>query len=498
MSTTLEHNEVVAENLGPIKNLSFALEEYGLTVLVGANGSGKSTLLNALQASAKGTGKLPLRDRAAKGKLEAFGASITIAGTTRHKGKFEVTNLEGRFDLSELVDPLLKTPSAADAKRIKALVSLTGVKADADRFRDHKAFKDFDDIVDVDSLNGDDFVEMARMVKAAYDRKAKELEAESEREAGHAEGLKPQDGLDLSKSADSKTLSDIYDGWRDTTSRLHSEREQYDQNAKQVEEARENLERMRSASVGSSVEEIGIAIDSTNTRITDLNQLMSELEEELATFRNDKQEREHELEILTERRVNVEANRESIHQAEVIIDSLSSSKAPTDKEIQHAEEQLEAARLGVERGALIRKAIESVEQAKQHQKLSAEALKRSEELRKAGRLTDEVLSSAITCDSLRIESDGDATRLVVDHPHRGDSIPFHELSEGERWKIAIDLGADQVGEDGLLVIPQAAFEGLDAVNRQLVHDHAIERKVFVLTAEAAREGDSSEITAKAF
>lgn len=80
--------EILAENLGPIEHAQFTLKEPGVTVLTAPNGSGKSILLEAVQAAAVGSGKLPLRDRTKKGRVEAFGAVITIGGTCRHTGQF--------------------------------------------------------------------------------------------------------------------------------------------------------------------------------------------------------------------------------------------------------------------------------------------------------------------------------------------------------------------------------------------------------------------------
>ena len=103
---------ISAENLGPITALEFALTSPGVTVLVAPNGSGKTILLEAVQAAARGEGKLPLRDRTKKGKVEAFGATVTIGGTCRHTGSFEVTNLEGRVQPGLDLD--LQLPNRGD------------------------------------------------------------------------------------------------------------------------------------------------------------------------------------------------------------------------------------------------------------------------------------------------------------------------------------------------------------------------------------------------
>ena len=65
------------------------------------------------------------------------------------------------------------------------------------------------------------------------------------------------------------------------------------------------------------------------------------------------------------------------------------------------------------------------------------------------------------------------------------STPVGELSNGERWKLALDLGVRQVGKGGVLAIPQEAWEGLDPENRSIIDSHARAIGVVVLTAEAA-------------
>ena len=103
----------------------------------------------------------------------------------------------------------------------------------------------------------------------------------------------------------------------------------------------------------------------------------------------------------------------------------------------------------------------------------------SKAIRNAAKGTDDVLSSLIPQGPLRVE-DG---RLVVSSD-RSESELFAELSDGERWTIAIDLAANQLDADGLLVIPQPAYEGLTESIREMINSHAKERKVTIITAEA--------------
>ena len=139
----------------------------------------------------------------------------------------------------------------------------------------------------------------------------------------------------------------------------------------------------------------------------------------------------------------------------------------------------------------IRAALENAKKAATHRQQAKEEQDRAARYRDAAKATDEVLSASIQCSQLRVESDGKSAVLVTDHPVRGNSVPYHELSDGERWAIAIDIGADQVGEGGLLVISQVGWEGIDGAHRVAIHEQALNRKVYILTAEAASDPDAS-------
>jgi ABC-type uncharacterized transport system ATPase subunit len=178
---------ISVENLGPIAHFEFSGSKPGVTVFSGPNGVGKSIFQKAIQSAARGKGKVPLRDQTRHGRVDAFGATITIGQNCRHTGSFEVLSLDGRFNLADLVDPRIESPARADNARIKALVSLTGVEASVDLFRKHKAFADtFGDVVKTTSMEVDDLVQMASKIKDDYDTAARAQEAIAERQLGQA------------------------------------------------------------------------------------------------------------------------------------------------------------------------------------------------------------------------------------------------------------------------------------------------------------------------
>lgn len=479
---------ISAENLGPITELVFALESPGVTVLVAPNGSGKTILLEAVQAAARGDGKLPLRDRTKRGKVEAFGATITIGGTCRHTGEFEVTNLEGRFDLAGLVDPRIKTPSLADSARIKSLVSLTGVTAAVDLFRQHEAFENFDRVVRAGSTATEDLVEMARKIKGDYDEAARAAEDEAEREIGHADGLKPAADLDLKLQSDAKLLQAEYDAARDSVTRLKTQKEDAERNRVTFERAMKVLADISGDELRTERDELTEQIKAQAAETEKNTDSIEELRLQIEELQTRNRALQSESVTSAAKIATIERQIKLIDEANATI-ATCKTDGPLPIEIDSAISDMDAAQSMVEQGALIRQALKDQEKAAAHRKAAGQSRIRAAKYRDAGKATDEVLSNCIKCPQLRVESDGKSARLVTD-TDRGKSITYHDLSDGEKWTIAIDIGADQVGEGGLLVISQIGWEGIDGRNRQIIHQRAVERGVYILTAEAAADPEA--------
>lgn len=486
----MTNTTITAENLGPISALEFALESPGVTVLVAPNGSGKTILLEAVQAAAVGKGKLPLKDRSKRGKVEAFGAHITIGGTCRHTGAFEVTNLEGRFDLAGLVDPQIKAPALADKARIKALVSLTGVAASVDLFRNHEAFESFGKVVKATSVETDDLIEMATKIKDDYDGAARGQEDAAERETGHATALIPPKDLDLQDESDSKILQAAYDEARDVCTRLHQQTEQSKHQAEITDRATKLLEELGDEELRKQRQKLSDEAEITQRMIAADTQSISNFENQIVSLRSMIKSNEAGVKHNTGVISTIDRQLILVEEAKLVMNGVAIT-SPSEAEVNLAIDARQVASDSVERGTLIRQAIKDSEKAAGHRKAASAARGQALKYREAGKATDEVLSSCIKCDQLRVESDGKAARLVTDSTERGKSIPFHDLSDGEKWTIAIDIGADQVGSGGLLVISQVGWEGIDGANRQAIHHHAVQRGVYILTAEASSDPDAT-------
>lgn len=485
-------HRIAAENLGPIANIEFALQSPGVTVLVAPNGSGKSILLDAVQAAARGDGKLPLRDRTKRGKVEAFGATITIGGTCRHTGSFEVTHLEGKFDLAALVDPRLKSPSAADRARVKALVLLTGVRASADLFRNHAAFADFDTVVTQEALATEDIVEMAAKIKDCYDTAALAKERLAQREYGKATALIAPSDLDINEESDAVVLQEAYDAARDEVTRLSEQARNARAAQNQFEQAQRIVADIGGEGLLKEQAELKAFLDGVDDQVSGLNSEIVELTRKLEQKRAELQNLQSRSVTARARVASIDRQLQSVEEAKKVLQNPVKISLPDERDIRDAQAAVEAARAAIALGVRIREAKANAKLVQQHRDDAKAADDSALRYRDAGKATDEVLSLCIQCPQLRVESDGKSARLVT-NTSRGESVPYHELSEGERWRLAIDIGADQVGAGGLLVISQVGWEGIDGANRIAIHQHAIERQVYILTAEAASDPNAPPV-----
>ena len=478
--------KIEVSNVGPIDQLSIRLENYGVTVLTAPNGAGKSIFLDAVQHAAAGKGKLPLRDGARRGSVDCFGAHITVAGNTRHSGEFEVLSLEGRFDLAALVDPHMQSPVAADRKRIKALVGLSGVTASRKMFDGRPEFEGLDSIVAADEFETTDPVELSGRVKRAYEAAARREEDSAKTEEGHAKGSEEiAEDLDLNAESDEEVLRAGYDAARDALRGLEQVAETREKLEKNKAHAKTQLENALAQYDGPTSAE---AISSVN-EFADKRDLACEAVEAakqaLQKAKDDLTEAEHELRGKKDELVRAGDHEEMVRQCNAVLDAAVVD-APTGEEMAEAQRRKEEAAEAQRIGTLVREAKDRLKNAERYRTLAKYARQRAEKYRDAAQATSDVLGEIVKSDRFRVGNFYGETRVLVDH-HRGRDTPFHELSPGERWALAIDEGADRVGEGGLLVIPQEAWEPIDGFTRPKIHEHAVMRKVYVLTAEATQD-----------
>lgn len=481
--------EIEVENIASIKRVTIECpEDGGIVVLRGDNGKGKSTTLAAIESAVTGKGTLSVRDGALKGSVSAFGVTITVGKNTRRKGELSVTSLDSKLSIGELIDPGLKTPEAADTRRIKALLALVGAEADPSLF--HGLFggkQQFEAVASAAAIGCDDLVAMAERIKRDTEAKARIEEDNAEKAEGRAAGAKAAAGeIDGEVETDALKLSRALETAIRQESSLQAKLDAAIDAEVVAEKTRQQLadaETKHGPNVLESARDRELStkqqVDSDQASVRHYEIELRKAEDALAAARANFAASRNEHAAAIDARKAAEQHAATLDSWRKQL-AAATPERPTQEEIDSAADAVVIARKAVESGAVARRAKEHLtEHAKALEQATAHR-RRAAALREAARGTDEVLSELVgrLGTPLRVQ----AGRLVTDTA-RGETY-FHELSDGERAKMALDIGIDAAGPNAVIVFPQQQFEGLSPRNRKALADHARARSALVITAMA--------------
>lgn len=465
------------ENVGAIEHLDIPkIESGGIVVFTGRNGSGKSTAIKAVDALLSGNAKsLTTRDGQAIGVVEGWGAKITVGKKTRRTGEIEVTGLESKIDPSALVDPGIKDQEIADQHRIKALVSLAGIKPDVSLFYEAFGTRElFESTVKAAAVSSDDLVGMAGAVKRDAEAAARTHESKADELAFSAKAKfeKPEGVDDTTPSDKHKLDADLESAVRSLAS-LESTRTAALQTMADAREAEEKLADLGQAD---SVMDCDEEVVNRTKSLKDANDALASAQLRVV---------QAEADLATAKRKKAWAieNNKTRSALSSLIERGKAVSCPDIEAIEKARAVVSAAREAVALGQRAREYHARKSDAAEIATKSLEFRKLAESLRRAAAATSEVLTVAVQkagIPELRVSGG----RLVT-KTHRGETL-FCELSEGERWRIAIDLAIRHVGPGGVFTIPQIAWESVDGDNRRAINNQVKASKVTVITAEATK------------
>jgi energy-coupling factor transporter ATP-binding protein EcfA2 len=501
---------VEIENLGPIQEFTFKLDAPGVTAIVAPNGFGKSILIESLAGVAAGEGGLPLRHGTDKGRIDGLGVHVSInPKQTRCAGEFAVDHLEGKLNLATLVDPGLKDELAADKRRIKALISLTGVEADRHLFDSRPEFdaEEFESIVTTEALKTNDLIDMAAKIARDYQAEARSWERGAEKDEFSSKALRDQiASVDMTQESDSEKLQEVYFEAQQAYLRAGNKQRRAVELRESADAARAELITWDSRDVPSDATEanaaVQAAIEKQGGLVSHRDELvirLHEIEKSIELCDREIQTAEAEIRLAQDNAANVQTH---VMRRTACLKAIADSEnfeAPNDEKVEALKQAFHTAKEAMEAGVMVRDA-----KMKQHSveafDASAQARReKAERLRKAATGTDTVLSEAIESKWVKVVTEGTAKRVYGYVASKDLWGPYHELSATEKWAIAIEIGVERVGQGGLLFIPQEAWEGVDVWNRKFIHEHAKARGVFILTAEATRdESDGREMKAHSF
>lgn len=478
---------IVVKNTGPVEDFILPAPRGKVVLLKGHNGAGKSTVLEAVQVLTTGRGNVTVRDRAPRGEVSGFETVLRVARRISRTGlaldELEISSLESRFDVSTLVNPGIKAPDAADVQRIKALVQLAGALADPALFYHLVGgSQQFNDYVAAASVETNDLVLMAARIKRDLEKHAREAadKADKETKAAAAARLLTVD-VDLNAKCDGDELQQDLEFAFKEHSRLTAEANSISATLLNATTAREQLEKAEASHVGVSLEQAVAAEAETSKALDRANGEVERLRGELAKAQAEAQQAtlRHDNALNTWQAATNHEN--TIAGWRATIDAAASVQPIPAELLQAAEYDVTIARRAVEQGAIVRKAKESSEKAAAHMQSAAEWSQISDHLRDAAKGTDDVLSDVVQklgC-PLRVA----AGRLVTE-TKRGETF-FGELSDGERWKLALDIAIEAVGPNGVLTIEQNAWQDLDPTNQQLIINRVAETDCTLFTAQCA-------------
>lgn len=469
MSKSIEINDV-----GPIRSVSIPVPQGGgVVVLRGGNGSGKSTALDAVDAMARGSGSLQARARrgSKRGEVAGLGAKINV-GLRRavRTGDLEVASFDSRASVAELVDPGVKDPEAADRRRMAVACTLAGIRPDSSLFE--KVLGDLPEVP-----NSDDLVTYAESLRAAYQSAAREQERVGDRESGVCASLREAAMIPVSYTSSEDTDAALEAAVK-ALAQVESRQAEWERNEERRVEARKVLDRIGEGHTSPveakrALEEKQVEQEIARTKVAGLE---AALEEARETYRG----LTYEVESLTQKVDHAATIQAAVDEANAVLEHDAESK-PSPQEKEAAEEAVKTARYRAKIKAEGDKAVAKGEELAAARRRLEEAMTAAEANREAAiRVWDVVADhlAAVMPRGLRVVN----SRLVVESGSK--QVEFAELSDGERWRIALDLAIEAMGGAGLIAIEQPAWEGLDGNARSHIAQHAEDRGVVIVTAEA--------------
>jgi len=467
-------------------------------VLRGRNGTGKSHALRAIDATISGQGRPPTRDGETKGVVAAAGVTLTVARSTRRKGTLEVDTLTGKLDLGDIVDPGLKTAEAADAQRTRALIQVSGIKADPAMFNALVGeSEDIRSYVGPEALEDADLLTMAGRVKRSLEAGARTAEKQADQQQTVFETARQAcKDVDLDVlDRESETADELETAVKEAAT-LKEQREQDQRNEERRRAAKAQIERI----TRKHQEDGAVTTKDAEGNLNNLKAEMANIVSALNDLHQELERAEASLDIHVEKVAAARAvydaclrQDELLKEAKEMLD-FSLGKPVSDEQMNGAQGRVNRARQLLDTIAVAAHAKGQLEEANKAREEAERHAARAVLLRDAAASVDTVLTEAVgsVVDWLTISSG----RWIV-KTDRGPT-QFAELSDGERWTYAVDVAVQVLGEGAMTTLNQQAWEGLDTENRATVAQAAHDKGILFVSAEADHGDEVGELRAELF
>lgn len=474
--------EIKVRDIGPVVEFSYTLDQPGLHVLRGRQGAGKTTILRTVQLAIDGRCDVRpgARDGATQGTATVAGRRLLVSKRIREEGLLSVEGL-GDLDIGELHSPRFVDAATRDRHRIKTLVRLAGVKADADLFRallPNPAA--FDEIVPPSAVATDDMVEMATLVKRALERAAQEQERREETAKAHmAAQQRLSDGVvkpDLDEAQATQLLRESIE----REAALRQRRQAALEVRGRAEQAQRALDGL---ALGPGVADCQRAVKDAETEIRLAEQQVAELRERLREAEALLREKQSTLDSARQQLAAAERESAMVAAWRKDIEAARGVVCPDPQEIAEAQASIAKAQEALRQIEAWKRAETARAECERHAEDAKRFGQAARRLRQAAQETSTVLTEAVKripdCPLRVIETTDGQPRLVL-ATDRSPTELFDELSDGERWPHIIRLAA---ASNRLIVLHQQAFGELAPSTRALIDQLAKQHGCYVLTAE---------------
>lgn len=471
---------ITAENVGPIVRAEIPYPENGgIVVFRGPNNVGKSILVNGMEALTTGRAKIEARDGSQYARMEGLGLVLKAGASNRRTGQLEVHGLDGKLDMGDLVDPGIKDPAAADAKRIKALMAIAKPLAERSKFAE--VLQGHEEFVEEETFKTDDIVEMARRVKAAMDKAALRCEDQSKKKAAAALALSEgSKAIDVTAPHDAKLLQAEFEAAVEAQGKIRQQFAAADKLLADAQRGRDALEDAEAEWEGLTIEQATVRVQEAVDSELAAKDAVAAAEDLLRKAKTEHESAKTRVVMCSKDLQSAEAHNRDMAGWRKAVADAENVVSPNAKEISDAGLRVEQAREAIERGAIIRAALENRARSVAEQKEASQLAIKADRLRDAAKEAEGVLSAEVAtlgC-PLRVESG----RLVLDV---GDqkSVPFSRQSMGARYAIVVPLAVRAIKRGDIITLSQEAWEGLDWDNRNNLNELICKAGVVLYTAE---------------
>ena len=485
-------NEITPEHQIEIKNVEAITYVRaplppggGAIIWGGVNGCGKSTAIKAVRAIAGEKVPLRVRDGQRRGEVSGLGVRLVVARNTRRHGELVVESFESGLSLGTLIDPGVENPLSADARRIKALVALSGAKPDIAIFKPLLSEVEFAQYVGQTAIESDDLVEMAGCVKRDIESHARRIEKEATKAKTEAAAHMTAVGdVDLCAAIDEDEVQENLRLAMDRKAKLIAQRDAADAAGDASVKAKEKLELAEKSYEGPTVSDAQ-SLHGNNVTILDAADQKLDHAKEVARVAAELVDKADSAFVLASKQCD--ATESAVKTAKAHAKSMATWREALEAEVPLAPDpdDISTATAALDNAKSAFNRIPIIAKAKHSQWLAEDAAGKyglrkaeGERLREAASGCEQVLSMIVgkLGSDLRVE----AGRLVLE-TDRGTTY-FAELSDGERAREAIDIAVAVAPKRSIFAVEQRVWEGLDPINRAAIVDRLVAKGVYMASA----------------